>query len=150
MQLHGARAGLLGTAGVAPSLVALHAPGSRWSICLACSPGSCAPRGGRRELRPACALRTPSALLPCVQCRECVQPWAAIIIGATAGGVYVFASWFVLHVLRVDDPLDAVAVHCFCGAWGLLTVSAFAHGPNVRAAYGDAVADSGHGALPGL
>ena len=75
-----------------------------------------------------------------------MQPWAALIIGFTAGGVYVFASWLILHVLKIDDPLDAGAVHAFCGAWGLIMAAAFAHAPNVRAVYGDAVADGGHGA----
>ena len=76
-----------------------------------------------------------------------MQPWAALIIGFTGGVVYVFASKLVLEVLKVDDPLDAIAVHAFCGAWGLIMTSGFAHAPNVRAAYSDEVADGGHGAL---
>jgi ammonium transporter, Amt family len=65
-----------------------------------------------------------------------LQPWAAIIIGATSGAIYCFASYFVSHVLKVDDPLDAAAVHAFCGAWGLLMAAAFSHAPLHRAAYG--------------
>ena len=48
-----------------------------------------------------------------------MQPWAAIIIGILSGWVYVGASRLMSHVLKIDDPLDAVAVHGFCGAWGL-------------------------------
>jgi len=56
-----------------------------------------------------------------------VEMWAAICIGASSGLVYTWASTFVLNVLKVDDPLDAVAVHAFCGAWGLLCGGAFAN-----------------------
>lgn len=71
------------------------------------------------------------------------EPWAAIIIGITAGAVYVGASKLVAHVLKIDDPLDAVAVHGFCGAWGLLMAAAFADEGNVRVAYSDSMADAG-------
>lgn len=67
----------------------------------------------------------------------CVQPWAAVIIGITSGFVYVGSSRLMSHVLKVDDPLDAVAVHGFCGAWGLIMAAAFSHEPNYRAAYND-------------
>jgi ammonia channel protein AmtB len=77
-----------------------------------------------------------------------MQPWAALIIGATAGGVYVAASYLILHIMRIDDPLDAGAVHAFCGAWGLLMAAAFAHKPSVRAVYGDEIAEAGYGAPP--
>jgi Amt family ammonium transporter len=56
-----------------------------------------------------------------------VEMWAAIVIGTTAGLVYVWASRFVLHTLRIDDPLDATPVHFFCGMWGLLCAGAFAN-----------------------
>jgi Amt family ammonium transporter len=75
----------------------------------------------------------------------CLQPWAALIIGFFAGGVYVFASWFVLHVLKVDDPLEAIAVHAFCGAYGLIATALFAHKPNVASALSDDNAKSGYG-----
>eukprot|EP01026_Neomeris_dumetosa_P057864 TRINITY_DN534_c0_g1_i4.p1 TRINITY_DN534_c0_g1~~TRINITY_DN534_c0_g1_i4.p1 ORF type:complete len:545 (+),score=79.52 TRINITY_DN534_c0_g1_i4:191-1636(+) len=58
-----------------------------------------------------------------------VQPWVAVVIGIISGFVYVAASNFVLRVLGIDDPLDAVAVHGFCGIWGLIATAAFAHGP---------------------
>jgi ammonia channel protein AmtB len=83
----------------------------------------------------------------CTLCLDVVQPWAALIIGTTGGAVYVGSSWLVAHVMKIDDPLDAGAVHAFCGAWGLIVAGLFAHGPAVRDAYGDAVAEAGHGAI---
>lgn len=55
-----------------------------------------------------------------------MQPYIALIIGLLSGGIYVGSSRLVSHVLKVDDPLDAVAVHCCCGAWGLIAASLFA------------------------
>eukprot|EP00210_Caulerpa_lentillifera_P003868 g3695.t1 len=55
-----------------------------------------------------------------------VEGWAAIVIGIVAGFVYTGASFIVLNVFKVDDPLDAVAVHGFCGAWGLIAAAGFA------------------------
>ena len=37
-----------------------------------------------------------------------VRPWAAIIIGAVSGGLYLFASKISVKI-KLDDPLDAVA-----------------------------------------
>ena len=61
-----------------------------------------------------------------------VYPWAAVLIGAIGGCVCFGASRLVLHVLKVDDPLDAFAVHGACGFWGclataLLTAPAYAY-----------------------
>eukprot|EP01026_Neomeris_dumetosa_P027200 TRINITY_DN2211_c0_g1_i1.p1 TRINITY_DN2211_c0_g1~~TRINITY_DN2211_c0_g1_i1.p1 ORF type:complete len:472 (+),score=98.05 TRINITY_DN2211_c0_g1_i1:145-1560(+) len=66
-----------------------------------------------------------------------VQPWAAVVIGICSGFVYVGASNLVLHVFKIDDPLDAVAVHGFCGMWGLIAAAAFADGPLMGEVYGD-------------
>eukprot|EP01025_Chloroclados_australasicus_P017297 TRINITY_DN187_c0_g1_i2.p2 TRINITY_DN187_c0_g1~~TRINITY_DN187_c0_g1_i2.p2 ORF type:complete len:472 (-),score=79.14 TRINITY_DN187_c0_g1_i2:766-2181(-) len=66
-----------------------------------------------------------------------VQPWAACIIGIISGFVYVGASNFVLRVLRIDDPLDACAVHGFCGIWGLFAAATFADGPLMAEVYGN-------------
>lgn len=50
--------------------------------------------------------------------------------------------------MKVDDPLDAVAVHAFGGAWGLLMAAAFASEAGMVSVYGDEVAAQGYGALP--
>jgi Amt family ammonium transporter len=65
-----------------------------------------------------------------------VQPWAAFIIGIIGGFVYFVASKVNLHVLKVDDPLDAIAVHAGCGIWGLLANAAFAAPSMVTDVYG--------------
>lgn len=50
----------------------------------------------------------------------------AIIIGIVAGLLVVFGVWFLDYVLRVDDPVGAVAVHCLNGIWGTISVGLFA------------------------
>ncbi len=50
----------------------------------------------------------------------------AIIIGAVAGVLVVFGVWFLDYVLRVDDPVGAVAVHFMNGMWGTIAVGLFA------------------------
>jgi len=57
-----------------------------------------------------------------------VAPWAAVVIGAVAALVMVGAGAFVERVLKVDDPVGAVAVHAGGGLWGLLAVGIFADG----------------------
>ena len=50
----------------------------------------------------------------------------AIAIGAVAGLLVVFGVWLLDHILRIDDPVGAVAVHCMNGIWGTLAVGLFA------------------------
>jgi ammonium transporter, Amt family len=57
---------------------------------------------------------------------------SAVIIGAVAGVLVVWAVLFVERTLKVDDPVGAIAVHGFNGAWGVLSLGLFADG-----AYGD-------------
>jgi Amt family ammonium transporter len=54
-----------------------------------------------------------------------VEPYAAVIIGILGGLVYYGAHHLLLK-LKIDDPLDASAVHFFCGAWGLIAAGLFA------------------------
>eukprot|EP00887_Chlorella_sp_A99_P007406 scaffold2.g7406.t1 len=65
-----------------------------------------------------------------------VPTWAALVIGLVAGGVYYGSSRLILHRLRVDDPLDAIAVHAASSIWGLLACAAFAQSDLVQAWYG--------------
>jgi len=53
-----------------------------------------------------------------------VKPWEAIIIGIIGGLVYVGAS-FLMKKLKIDDVVDAFAVHGCCGLWGILAVGLF-------------------------
>ena len=55
-----------------------------------------------------------------------VTPIGAIIIGLIAGPVLVYGIDFVEKVLKVDDPVGAVAVHGFNGMWGTIAVGLFA------------------------
>ena len=50
----------------------------------------------------------------------------ATIIGAVSGVLVVFGVWFCDHVIRVDDPVGAVAVHMMNGIWGTIAVGLFA------------------------
>lgn len=50
----------------------------------------------------------------------------AAIIGVVAGLLVVFGVWFLDHVIHVDDPVGAVAVHMFNGIWGTIAVGLFA------------------------
>jgi len=54
-----------------------------------------------------------------------VKVWASLIIGIVAAFVYHGASCL-MRKLKIDDPLDAFAVHGACGAWGMLAVGIFA------------------------
>ena len=51
----------------------------------------------------------------------------ACIIGLVAGLLVVFGVWLLDHKLHVDDPVGAVAVHCFNGIWGTIAVGLFAN-----------------------
>ncbi len=55
-----------------------------------------------------------------------VTPQGALIIGAISGVLVVVACEFVEKVLKVDDPVGAVAVHGVCGAFGTIAVGLFA------------------------
>jgi len=68
-------------------------------------------------------------------------PWAAALAGFLGGLVYFGASKLVLNVLKIDDPLDAFAVHGACGFWGvfvtgLLSAPEYAYGAGKGAFYG--------------
>lgn len=72
--------------------------------------------------------------------------FGAIVIGAVAGVLVVFGVWFLDNKLRVDDPVGAVAVHCFNGIWGTIAVGLFA----TNTAPGYSIADSAGNELTGL
>ncbi|MDR1940937.1 MAG: ammonium transporter [Endomicrobium sp.] len=57
---------------------------------------------------------------------DAVSPLGALIIGLIAGVVVVFAVEFIDKVLKVDDPVGAVAVHGVCGALGTILTGVFA------------------------
>ncbi|MBQ4166255.1 MAG: ammonium transporter [Oscillospiraceae bacterium] len=50
----------------------------------------------------------------------------AAIVGLVSGLLVIFGVWFLDNVLKVDDPVGAVAVHFLNGIWGTLAVGLFA------------------------
>ena len=52
----------------------------------------------------------------------------AAIIGLVAGVLVCVSVYFVENVLKVDDPVGAISVHCANGLWGVLAVGLFADG----------------------
>ena len=70
----------------------------------------------------------------------------AAIIGAVAGVWVVFGVWLLDHKLHIDDPVGAVAVHCFNGIWGTIAVGLFA----TDSAPGYAIADASGETMTGL
>jgi len=53
-----------------------------------------------------------------------VEPWAGFVIGVVAGWVYLAASALILR-FKIDDAVDAIPVHLFGGAWGVLATGLF-------------------------
>lgn len=77
---------------------------------------------------------------------DVTDAFGAIIIGSVAGLLVCFGVWFLDHVLRVDDPVGAVAVHMMNGIWGTIAVGLFA----TNSAPGYSIADSKGNELVGL
>ncbi len=59
---------------------------------------------------------------------DVMTPESAIVIGAIAGTLIVFAVAFV-DAIKLDDPVGAIAVHLICGVWGTLAVGIFSTNP---------------------
>ena len=59
----------------------------------------------------------------CAGC-DAFMPWAGTVVGTIAGVLYIFFSKL-MTMLRIDDPLDAVAVHMGSGLWGLVAAPLF-------------------------
>jgi Amt family ammonium transporter len=57
---------------------------------------------------------------------------AACLIGIIAGVLVIEAAFFVEKVIKIDDPVGAIAVHGVNGAWGCLALGLLADGT-----YGD-------------
>jgi len=54
-----------------------------------------------------------------------MMPYNAVFSGFIGGFVYLGASKLVLYVCKIDDPLDAFAVHGACGIWGCIATGLF-------------------------
>ena len=64
------------------------------------------------------------------------EPWACFVIGFIGG---LFEFWFAIAVqkMKIDDPLDAAAVHMGGGFIGMLCGGLFGTRINTSAAYSD-------------
>jgi len=67
-----------------------------------------------------------------------VQPWAAVVIGAIGGAVYLAASNLLIK-LCIDDTVDAVPVHMANGIWGCIATGLFCDPELHKVAYGAGV-----------
>jgi Amt family ammonium transporter len=65
-----------------------------------------------------------------------VTPWAAIIIGCIGAWVFLGGSYLNAYILKIDDPVDAIAVHMWAGMWGVLATGLFSTEEYVAGAYG--------------
>lgn len=57
---------------------------------------------------------------------DMVSPAGAALIGLISGVVMVYAVSFIDRVMRVDDPVGAIAVHGVCGTLGTILTGLFA------------------------
>ena len=78
-----------------------------------------------------------------------VENWAAIVIGLIAGIIVYTGVMFNESVLKVDDPVGAIAVHGYCGTWGLIAVGIFSVGMGDGILAGAAYAAGAPGLLYG-
>jgi Amt family ammonium transporter len=69
-----------------------------------------------------------AGLVSITACASVVDSTISLVVGALGGFVYCAASHVVANVLRVDDVLDAFAVHGACGCWSMLAAGFLANG----------------------
>lgn len=58
---------------------------------------------------------------------QVITIWGSFWVGIIAGFVIVYGIEFLDQVAKIDDPVGAVGVHCFCGVTGTLVVGLFAN-----------------------
>lgn len=81
-----------------------------------------------RKLDVAVALNGALAgLVSVTACCAFIELWAAFCVGLIGGVVYVVVQQFVANRLRIDDPLDATAVHAGGGTWGIIAAAFFSN-----------------------
>ena len=57
---------------------------------------------------------------------DVMDGFGASIVGIVSGLLVCFGVWFLDYVLKIDDPVGAVAVHMCNGLWGTFAVGLFA------------------------
>jgi hypothetical protein len=71
-----------------------------------------------------------------------IEYWAALVIGAVAGVLYLVASEALVR-FKIDDAVDAVPVHLTNGAWGVLATGLFASPGRCQDAIGPSFTHAG-------
>jgi len=66
-----------------------------------------------------------------------IEPWAAVVIGAIGGIVYIITGPILLK-LQIDDAVEAIPVHLGPGIWGMISVALFASPRWLIQVYGSA------------
>lgn len=64
-----------------------------------------------------------------------LEPWAAVLVGAVAGGVYIAAQKLTVK-LRIDDCVDGIPIHLFNGIWDLLSTGLLSAPGPIKEAFG--------------
>ena len=74
-----------------------------------------------------------------IMCAGCnvYQPWAAILVGIFGGFGFVATHTLMLK-FKLDDPLDAVAVHGTSGLLGVICVPIFSYDSGLISGYSEA------------
>ncbi len=57
---------------------------------------------------------------------DVMDAFGSTMVGIVSGLIVCFGVWFLDYVLKVDDPVGAVAVHMCNGMWGTIAVGLFA------------------------
>jgi len=60
-----------------------------------------------------------------------MEPSGAVIMGLLSGTLVYFSEEFVLHVLRIDDPVNVISAHGVAGAFGTLALAFLAPTENL-------------------
>lgn len=60
-----------------------------------------------------------------------LEPSGAVWLGLSAGIIVYYAEEIVLHVFKIDDPVNVIAAHGVAGAWGTIALAFFAPTENL-------------------
>ena len=60
-----------------------------------------------------------------------LEPGGALVLGLIGGVIVYCAEEFVLHGLKIDDPVNVIAAHGIGGAWGTLGLALLAPAANL-------------------
>ena len=67
-----------------------------------------------------------AGMIATCSCCNVVHVWHSLIIGFTGSLVTYGQSYVTEHILHIDDPLDAAALHMGAGFWGTICAGLFA------------------------